>query len=233
MLSSAAPVFLFDVDNTLIDNDRFVADLSARLEHDFGKAGNEHYWTIYEALRAELGFADFLGALQRFRAGREDAPELLQLSQFMLDYRFADRLFPQALQAIEHVRSFGTPAILSDGDIVFQPRKIQCSGLWHAVQGQVLVTIHKQDALGLVQEQFPARHYVMIDDKPHLLAAMKRKLGACLTSVFVRQGHYAASARDQSIVPAPDQSVARIGDLCAQPRAFFLPTLHTRDLEAT
>lgn len=214
MLSASEIVFLLDVDNTLVDNDRFGADLGARLDQLFGEVERKRYWTIYNALREELGYADYLAALQKFRVGLdEDLPDLLQMSSFLLEYPFAERLYPLALEAIAHLRTLGLPVILSDGDMVFQPRKIQRSGIWNAVDGRVLVYLHKERMLEAMQQRYPAMHYVMIDDKPQLLAAMKRMLGAKLTTVFVRQGHYAMDSATAMIDPAPDLSIERIGDL--------------------
>jgi FMN phosphatase YigB (HAD superfamily) len=206
-------VFLLDVDNTLLDNDRFSADLDARLERDFGAAQRTRYREIYAALRDQLGYADYLGALQVFRAGLDEDVDLLRMSAFLLDYPFAELLYPQALDSIAHLHTLGTPVVLSDGDIVFQPRKIQRSGLWDAVQGRVLVYLHKERMLDAMQRCFPARHYVMIDDKPHLLAAMKPAMGDRLTTIFVQQGHYARDAIGAAISPAPDITIARIADL--------------------
>ena len=214
MLTSAEVVFLLDVDNTLLDNDRFGADLTARLDHDFGEAERRRYWSLYDTRRQQLGYADYLGTLQEFRTGREHIPALLQMSAFLLDYPFSQRLYPRAIAAIEHLRTLGTTVILSDGDIVFQPRKIQRSGLWDAVDARVLVYVHKELALDDVQRRFPAGHYVMIDDKPQLLAAMKRVLVDRLTTVFVRQGHYALDQERSTISLAPDVTVDRIEDLC-------------------
>ena len=207
-------VFLLDVDNTLLDNDRFAADLGARLQRDFGAAERERYWAIYNALRDKLGYADYLAALQEFRVDLDDdLPDLLRMSAFLLDYPFAERLYPRALDAIAHLRGLGVVAVLSDGDVVFQPRKVQRSGIWDAVEGRVLIYLHKERMLDAVQRRFPSAHYVMVDDKPQLLATMKRALGEKLTTVFVRQGHYAAESPDTVIDPAPDRSIARIGDL--------------------
>jgi FMN phosphatase YigB (HAD superfamily) len=216
-------MFMFDVDNTLLDNDRFAADLTARLDDDFGKPQCERYWSIYAELRDRLGYADYLGALQAFRAGANDDPALLRMSAFLLDYPFSERLYPRALAALDHLRKIGATAIVSDGDIVFQPRKIQHSGLWDAVEGRVLVTVHKERRLDLVQRRFPAGHYVMIEDKPQLLAAMKQVLGAKLTTVFVRQGHYARQSSSLEIELAPDLTVERIGDLCDFAPSDFHP----------
>jgi FMN phosphatase YigB (HAD superfamily) len=213
MLNAEAVVFLLDVDNTLLDNDRFTADLGDRLENCFGAADRARYWDIFARRRTTLGLADYLGALQEFRTGLDDNPQLLGMSQFLLEYPYASRLFPNALEAIAHLRTLGSPAVLSDGDIVFQPRKIQHSGIWDAVEGRVMIYLHKEKVLDHVQRRFPARHYVMVDDKANLLAAMKTALGAQLTTVFVRQGHYALAAESNSVVPAPDLVIERIGDL--------------------
>jgi FMN phosphatase YigB (HAD superfamily) len=214
-------VFLLDVDNTLFDNDQFIADLSARFDHEFGETERRRYWTIFEQQRDELGIADYFGALQKFRTANDDLPALLRMSAFLLDYSFQERLYPRATEVIKHLRTMGPTVILSDGDIVFQPHKIQRSSLWDAVNGQVLVYQHKEQKLDQMQIRFPARHYVMIDDKPYLLAAMKRVLAARLTTVLVRQGHYAADALRASINPPPDVSIACIGALCDFTRAAF------------
>jgi FMN phosphatase YigB (HAD superfamily) len=213
VLSPRAPVFLLDVDNTLLDNDRFSADLGDRLEASFGAAERARYWDIFARRRESLTLADYLGALQEFRAGLDDDPKLLDMSQFLLEYPFASRLFPNALQAIAHLRTLGTPAVLSDGDIVFQPRKIQRSGIWDAVEGRVMIYLHKEKVLDHMQRRYPAEHYVMVDDKPNLLAVMKGTLGTRLTTVFVRQGHYALAPASAAVAPAPDLTIERIGDL--------------------
>ena len=213
MLNTATTVFLLDVDNTLLDNDRFAADLGDRVESCFGAAQRARYWDIFAQRRTALGLADYLGSLQEFRAGLDDDPQLLDMSQYLLEYPFATRLFPRALEAIAHLRTLGSPVVLSDGDIVFQPRKIQRSGIWEAVAGRVMIYVHKEKVLDHMQRRFPAEHYVMVDDKANLLAAMKSVLGARLTTVFVRQGHYALAAESNSVVPAPDLVIERIGDL--------------------
>lgn len=206
-------VFLLDVDNTLLDNDRFAADLGARLEREFGPAQRERYWDLFAKLRDESGLADYLAALQAFRAGLDDRPELLRMSEFLLEYPFAGLLYPDALEGIAHLSTLGTPAVLSDGDVVFQPRKVQHSGIWEAVGGRVLIYVHKERSLAEVQRRYPALHYVMVDDKPNLLAAMKSVMGNKLTTIFVRQGHYAATAPMDSIRPAPDREIGCIGEL--------------------
>jgi FMN phosphatase YigB (HAD superfamily) len=219
-------VFLLDVDNTLLDNDRFGTDLGARLEQAFGADQRDRYWAIFTALREELSYVDYLATLEKFRVGLDDDPDLLQMSSFILEYPFADRLYPRALEAIAYVGTLGLPVILSDGDVVFQPRKIQRSGIWNAVEGRVLIYVHKERALDAMQRRYPGRHYVMVDDKPLLLAAMKRALGERLTTVFVHQGHYAAQYAAQSantvIDPPPDLEIERIGDLLDHDRADFL-----------
>jgi FMN phosphatase YigB (HAD superfamily) len=206
-------VFLLDVDNTLLDNDRFTADLDARLEQAFGATARDRYWAIYAELWDELGYADYLGALQRFRSGLEDDPDLLQISSFLLEYPFEERLYPHALDAIAHLRTLGAPAVLSDGDVVFQPWKIQRSGIWAAVEGRVFVYPHKERSLGAVQRRCAAAHYVMVGDKRRLLAAMKRVLDGKLTTVFVRQGHYAAESAGEGFDPTPDLALDHVGDL--------------------
>ncbi len=210
-------VFLLDVDNTLLDNDQIVADLRQHLEHQFGLVSANRYWTIFEDLRRELGYADYLGALQRYRfdaehQGRDDTG-LLQMSSFLVDYPFANRLYPKALDAVKHLGSLGLTVILSDGDVVFQPRKIQRSGLWDAVDGRVLLFIHKEQMLDAMQRHFPARHYVMVDDKLRILTAMKSILQHRLTTVFTHQGHYAFDPANITAYPGADFSVEHIGEL--------------------
>ena len=213
MLNSEEIIFLLDVDNTLLDNDRFAADLSDRLEQAFGAPECARYWAIFGRLREQLGLADYLQSLQEFRNGLDDHPDLLAMSEFLLEYPFSARLFPRALEAVRHLDTLGRPVVLSDGDVVFQPRKIQRSGIWDAVEGRVLVYVHKERVLDHMQQRYPAAHYVMVDDKSNLLAAMKSSLKDKLTTVFVRQGHYALAAQSNSADPAPDMTIQRIGDL--------------------
>jgi FMN phosphatase YigB (HAD superfamily) len=221
MLNARETVFLLDVDNTLLDNDRFAADLGDRLEQAFGASERARYWTIFGDLRERLGLADYLGSLQTFRAGLDDHPDLLEMSEFLLEYPFAARLFPRALEAIAHLSTLGRPVVLSDGDVVFQPRKIQRSGIGDAVQGRVMIYLHKERVLDHMQQRYPADHYVMVDDKPNLLAAMKSTLRSKLTTVFVRQGHYALAAEAASVDPAPDIVIERIGDLISHNSSDF------------
>jgi FMN phosphatase YigB (HAD superfamily) len=214
-------IFLLDVDNTLLDNDGFAADLSERLERAFGSAERARYWDIFGRRREALGLADYLGSLQDFRVGLDDHAELLDMSEFLLEYPFAGRLFPRALEAVAHLRTLGRPVVLSDGDVVFQPRKIQRSGIWAAVEGRVLIYLHKEKVLDHMQARYPATHYVMVDDKANLLAAMKSVLGRRLTTVFVRQGHYATAPESKSATPAPDVTIEHIGELVNRPLDDF------------
>ena len=210
-------VFLLDVDNTLLDNDRIVVDLKRHLEREFGVASADRYWAIFEDLRRELGYADYLAALQRYRAVAElsgpHEQRLLLMSGFLVDYPFAERLFPRALDVIEHLGKSGPTVILSDGDVVFQPRKVQRSGLWDAVRGRVLIYVHKEQMLDAVQHHYPARHCVLVDDKLRILTAVERFLRERLTTVFPRQGHYAFDAIAVANYPTADFTVERIGDL--------------------
>lgn len=217
-------IFLFDVDNTLLDNDHVIEDLKHHLTQEFGRESSDRYWTLFEALRTELGYADYLGALQRYRMNHINEPELLLMSGFLLEYPFAERLYPHAVDALSHVRRWGKTVILSDGDVVFQPRKIQRSGLWDAVEGRVLIYIHKEKMLHAVEARYPARHYVMIDDKLRILASMKNSMGRRLTSIFPRQGHYAHDPNNLVLYPSADITLERIGDLVHHDFDPFLPT---------
>ena len=207
-------VFLLDVDNTLLDNDRVHEDISDQFEREFGVASKDRYWAIFETLRIELGYADYLGAWQRYRCEEASAVmnDLLLMSSFLLDYPFEDRLYTGALGVIAHLRTRARTVILSDGDAVFQPRKVQRSGLWEAVEGRVLIYVHKEQMLDDLERRYPAR-YVMVDDKLSILAAMKEVLGGRLTTVFVRQGHYALDPHGVAAYPPADLTIERIGDL--------------------
>ena len=214
---TADVVFLLDVDNTLLDDDRILADLHDHLESEYGGACAKRYWTIFDSLREELGYADYLGALQRYRfdveQGSAAEQRLLMMSSFLLDYPFADRLYPHALEVIKHLDRFGTTVILTDGDVVLQPRKLQHSGLWDAVEGRALVYVHKEKMLDAVHRHYPARHYVMVDDKPRILAAMKAIWQERLTTIFPRQGHYALDPAAVAAHPAADFTIVHIGEL--------------------
>jgi haloacid dehalogenase-like hydrolase len=205
-------VFLFDVDNTLLDNDQVTADLKSHLEQQVGPERQQRYWDIFEQLRAELGYADYLGALQRYRIENPRDAGLLTVSHFLINYPFATRLYPDALAAIAHVKQWGKAVVLSDGDVVFQPLKVERSGIWKSVDG-VLIYIHKEQELEDVERRFPADHYVLIDDKIRILTAVKKIWGAGVTTVFPRQGHYALDAKLVSAYPPADITIERIGDL--------------------
>jgi FMN phosphatase YigB (HAD superfamily) len=205
--------FLFDVDNTLLDNDAVREDLHRHLGSEFGAEARDRYWQLFEELRAELGYADYLGALQRYRLEAMTEPRLLLMSSFLVDYPFASRLYPKAIAVLAHFSQLGPTVILSDGDVVFQPRKVQRSGLWDAVEGRVLIYVHKERMLDDVERRYPARRYVMVDDKLRILTAMKESWGERLTTVFPRQGHYAHDPRNLAAYPAADVTVDRISDL--------------------
>ena len=213
MKSPDKVVFLFDVDNTLLDNDRIEEDLRRHLESEFGGEARDRYFAVLEELRAELGYADYLGALQRYRLEDLCDVRLLLMSSFLVDYPFANRLYPGSLDALEHVQKWGSAVILSDGDVVFQPRKVQRSGLWEAVDGRVLIYIHKEEMLHDVEHHYPARHYVMVDDKLRILAAMKKVLGNRVTTVWPCQGHYALDPQATATYPSADLAINHIGDL--------------------
>jgi FMN phosphatase YigB (HAD superfamily) len=213
MSNAEKVVFLFDVDNTLLDNDRVSADLRRYLLKEVGAARAELYFDIFETLRKELGYSDYLGALQQYRLVHPRDPHLLAVSSFLVNYPFANRLFPGSLDALEYAASFGQTVILSDGDVVFQPRKVERSGLFDAVEKRVLIYIHKEHELDDVERRYPADHYVLVDDKIRILTAVKKIWGERLTTVFPRQGHYALAPEVASF-PAPDITLARIGDFC-------------------
>jgi FMN phosphatase YigB (HAD superfamily) len=213
MSAFAETVFLFDVDNTLLNNDRIEADIGAHLEQQFGIAGRDHFWSIFESLRSEFGFANYLDTVQRFRLEALQDPRVLGLSAFLLGYPFSRRLYPRALETLAHLRQFGPTVILSDGDAVFQPHKIRRAGIWDAVDGRVLIYVHKERMLEDVQHHHPAQRYVMVDDKPGILAAMKGTWGARLTTVFAQQGHYARAALDAAAHSPADMAVEHVAEL--------------------
>lgn len=217
-------VFLFDVDNTLLDNDQVTADLRKHLEREVGAERSQHYWQIFEELRAELGYADYLGALQRYRAKHPRDPRLLTVSRFLVNYPFAERLFARALEVIRHVGQWGPTSILSDGDVVFQPLKVDRSGLAAAVGDRVLIYVHKEQELEDVESRFPAEHYVLFEDKLRLLTAIKQSWGVRVTTVFVRQGHYATDPELLAKYPPADihlESISEVGQLTLDD--FFRP----------
>ena len=215
-------VFLFDVDNTLIDNDRVQSHLSEHLEQTYGAVTRDRYWEIFEQLRSELGYADYLGALERYRTEDLHRPEVLRMSSWLVDYPFVERLYPGALDAIKHVQQWGAPVILSDGDAVFQPRKVERSGLWKAFDNRVLIYIHKEEELDDVRRIYPADHYVLIDDKLRILTAVKKIWGERVTTVFPKQGHYALDPKALAEYPPADIDLGKIGDLVKCDLAVFL-----------
>lgn len=221
MPSRESVVFLLDVDNTLLDNDRVVEDLRNHLTRAFGAENQERYWTIFYEHRKRVGYADYLAALQGYRAENPSDPRFLDISFFLLEYPFADRLYPGALDLIKRLNQWGKTVILSDGDVIFQPRKIDRSGLYKAVDGRVLVYIHKEMRLKDVEARYPADHYVLVDDKLRLLDAIKKVWGPRLTTVFPRQGHYAHDPELIAKYPPADITVDRIGDLAR----YDLPAL--------
>ena len=221
MLQNAKIVFLFDVDNTLLDNDAVQSDLREHLASQFGPEARDRYWTILEELRSELGYVDYLGALERFRLDEMHRPDVLRMSGWLVDYPFATRLYPGAVDAVRHVKQWGKAVILSDGDAVFQPRKVERSGLWREVDDNVLIYIHKEQELGDVERLYPADHYVLIDDKLRILAAVKSIWRQRVTTIFVKQGHYALDPKSLSEYPQADAVVDRIRDLIN----FDLPKL--------
>src|SRR5579885_2270022 len=207
MTQPSSVVFLLDVDNTLLDNDRVAADLRRHLTEAVGAESQQRYWAILEELRGRLGYVDYLGALQQYRIENPRDMHLLEVSAYLVDYPFANRLFPGSLDVIEHLGRWGPTVILSDGDVVFQPRKVARSGLSDAVDGRVLIYIHKEQELDDVERRYPARHYVLVDDKVRILAAVKKVWGGRVTTVFPRQGHYAQDEKEVAKYPAPDVTV--------------------------
>jgi FMN phosphatase YigB (HAD superfamily) len=215
-------VFLFDVDNTLLDNDHVERDLRQHLRNEINTHARNRYCEIFEELRQDIGYANFLGALERYRDEKLHDPRVLKVSIWLVDYPFAQRLYPEALDVVEHVSKWGLPIILSDGDAVFQPRKVERSGLWDAFKGHVLIYIHKETMLEDVEKFYPAQHYVMVDDKLRLLAAIKQFWGKRVTTVFVKQDHYANDPETQASYPPADIEVDHIGDLLDYDQAAFL-----------
>lgn len=224
----AKTVVLFDVDNTLLDNDQIAVDLAQHLDEEIGSRGERQYWAIFEELRTQLGYVDYFGALQRYRQEYPRDPHLLTLSRFLLNYPFAERLFPQAREVVRHVSQWGQAVILSDGDVVFQPRKIDRSGLFEVVEGHVLIYIHKEKELDDVEQRYPADHYVMVDDKLRILTAVKAYWGPRVTTVFPRQGHYAKDPEVLRTFPAADLTIDHISDLLSIDRNRLLAAANQR-----
>ncbi|WIG55407.1 MAG: hypothetical protein OJF61_001193 [Rhodanobacteraceae bacterium] len=234
-MNTAAPVvFLLDVDNTLLDNDRVQADLDAHIAKLFGADAAKTYWNIYETLREKLGYADYLGAIQQFRLECDDEVRAQDLAAWLLNYPFADRVYPGAFDAIAHLSRFGECVVLSDGDVVLQPRKIAASGIARAVQDRVLIYVHKERMLDDVARRFPAQHYVMVEDKLRVLDGMKRRWRERLTTVFLRQGHYANDPAARKEYPPAQIELGGIRELCdLDAGAFVSPSGHSSSKPAT
>lgn len=213
MTTPSPVVFLVDMDNTLLDNDLIQEDLKRHLAHHFGPAARDRYWFLLEQLFDQLGYRDYLGALQRYRVEHPHESHLLTMSSYLVDYPFANRLYPQSLDVLERLHGWGPTVLVSDGDVAFQPRKAERSGLSDAVEGRVLIYIHKERELDDVAARYPARHYVFVDDKLRILSAVKRAWGERVTTVFPRQGSYANDSRALAEYPAADFTVGRIGEL--------------------
>lgn len=212
-MASDSVVCLLDFDNTLIDNDRIVADLLGYLQREVGDICRRRYWEIFEELRAKFDYTDYLGALQRFRDEHPHDPHLVSLSLFLLNYPFHKVLFPKALDVVAHVKQWSQPVMLADGDVLLQSYKLAQSGVYDVVERQVLICIHKENELDMVAERYPADHYVMVDDKLRVLTAMKEKWGDKLTTVFPRQGHYALDPDILGKYPAADVTIESVGEL--------------------
>jgi FMN phosphatase YigB (HAD superfamily) len=212
-MAAQKTIFLFDVDNTLVDNDHVIADLMRHLDRDIGHEQQQRYWTLFEELRSQLGYADYLGALQRYRVEQPRDFHILAVSSFLLNYPFANRLFPNSLDVVERCQNFGETVIVTDGDVVFQPFKISRSGLHEAFDGKVLIYIHKEMELDDILERYPADHYIFIDDKVRILSAVKKAWGSRVTTIFPRQGHYAVDEKEVAKYPKPDFTIDRIGAL--------------------
>jgi FMN phosphatase YigB (HAD superfamily) len=212
-MASDQTVYLFDVDNTLVDNDRIQADMAIHLERAIGAERNRHYWELFEELRKQLGYADYLGALQRYRVEFPRDFHILAVSDFLINYPFANRLYPNSIDVIERCKEFGGVVIVSDGDVVFQPLKVHRSGLYEAFDGNVLIYIHKEFELDDIEARYPAAHYVFVDDKVRILSAVKQVWGKRVTTVFPRQGHYALDQDEFAKYPTPDVMIDRIGAL--------------------
>jgi len=221
-------VFLFDVDNTLLDNDGVQDDLRNHLERNYGVKARDRYWALFEELRGELGYADYLGALERYRVEELHDPRVLRIANWLVEYPFADRVYSGALDAVRHAQQWGAPVILSDGDAVFQPRKVERAGLWQEFGDRVLIYIHKEQELDDVEHWYPAKHYVLIDDKIRILDAVKKIWGDRVTTVFPRQGHYALDPKEIAAHPPADITIESIGDLLRHDRSAFLRTREER-----
>lgn len=217
-------VFLVDVDNTLLDNDRVKANLDDHLRAVVGSRLAQCFWDIYEQVRKEKGVVDIPAALISFReqtpATEMDEYTYQHIHSMFEHYPFDKALYPGALETIGHLKTLGTVVIVSDGDLHFQAEKIFNSSLANAVDGRVLLYTHKQDHLSEIMEHYPADHYVILDDKPDILADTKKILGPKVTTVLVKQGKYAAGKLPGHFIP--DMTTDHIGDLRGYSREQFL-----------
>jgi FMN phosphatase YigB (HAD superfamily) len=211
-MSAHPATFLVDVDDTLLDNDRIRDDIERHLEREYGPDARAAYWTIQERRFVELGYRDYLGAVQEWWESESRDPRVLAVSEYLLEYPFADRLYPRALDVLARLRGVGPTVVLTDGDAVFQPRKVSRAGVASAVDG-VLVYVHKEDELDDVERRYPAERYVLVDDKVRILAAAKRQWGDRVTTVLPMQGQFANDADLLAAHPSPDVTVSALGDL--------------------
>lgn len=214
-------VFLFDVDNTLLDNDRSKKDMSAALHKVLGDEGADRFWELYEQVRKEMDVVSYPETLKRFADSWEDAAVAEKAAQVINEWPYGKYLYPDSLAVVRHVSEMGEVAIVSDGDTDYQPRKIANAGLAEAVGHDVLIFTHKQESLHHVTEQLPGCHYVMVDDKESVLADADNVLGHSVTTVWVKQGHYATDAKYYK-KPDPDIVLDRIGELTRFKRADFM-----------
>lgn len=204
-------VVLCDVDNTLLNDNRIVSDLCDFLLDKLGEQGAKQYWTHFEALSQSLGYADYLGALQRARDEHPHEMHFIAITNFLLTYPFSERLFPRALDVIDHVACWALPVIVSDGDVVLQPIKLHRAGLARKVQDRVLVYIHKEKELDDIMQRYPATHYVFVEDNLSILSSVKREWGQRVTTIHIRpHGHPPDEGRTAL---QPDITLNDIGDM--------------------
>jgi hypothetical protein len=213
-------VFLLDVDNTLLDNDRAKEDMAARVEDLVGAERAARWWELYEQVRQETDVVDYPRTLTRYRAVFPDEPRFPHLADFILGLPYAGYVYPGALETLTYLRTLGTTVIVSDGDAVYQAAKIARAGLAAAVDDHVLIFLHKEGRIEDVRQRYPAEHYLLIDDKLRILARLKGILGDLVTTLHVAQGHYASSER--GIYPAADLEVPSIAAVRQLGREVFL-----------
>jgi len=215
-------VFLFDVDNTLLDNDRSKADMQTGLLEILGEQGAKRFWELYEEVRAELDVVSYPQTLERFARSWEDKVIARRAADLIDNWPYRDYVYPGSFPALEHITRMGEVAILSDGDDDYQARKIANAGLTKAVGGpaDVLIYVHKEEQFADVMRRLPGEHYVLVEDKERILANAKGILGDMLTTVWVKQGHYAHDPK-QYRKPDPDITLESIGELCGLSKEDF------------